>query len=178
MNTMKITITVFCALLLAALALPAAAADFKLPLAGGGTAQLSVLRQQGPVVVCFWATWCHPCQEELVYVQRLYQAYADSGIKFIGVSIDDAKSSAKIRSLLKGRKFSFPVALDAEQKAYNAFGLGDVPATFIIGRDGATVYSHLGYKPGDETQLEAAIRAALQPQEPDSMKSDSTGAKP
>jgi cytochrome c biogenesis protein CcmG, thiol:disulfide interchange protein DsbE len=178
MSTMKTTIAVFCALLLAGLASPAAAADFKLPLVGGGTAQLSVLRQQGPVVVCFWATWCHPCQEELVYVQRLYQAYADSGITFIGISIDDAKSSAKIRSLLKGRKYTFPVALDAEQKAYNAFGLSDVPATFIIGRDGATLYSHLGYKPGDETQLETAVKSILRPQVPDSTKSDTTGAKP
>ncbi|HTY07853.1 MAG TPA: TlpA disulfide reductase family protein [Candidatus Edwardsbacteria bacterium] len=166
------TITVI--LLAALLALPALAVDFKLPLVGGGTAELSALRAQSPVVVCFWATWCHPCQDELVYVQRLYAVYADSGIGFVGVSIDDAKSSAKIKSLLKGRKYTFPVALDAEQQAYAAFGLSDVPATFIIGQDGATLYSHFGYRPGDETLLEDAVRRALHPQVPDPTRGDST----
>ena len=153
--------TVHALLFAAALATPAIAADFKLPLVDGGTVELAAVRAKGPVLVDFWATWCHPCQEELLHVQQLYQTYADSGISFLAVAVDDAKTKGKVRSVARGKRLTMPVLLDSEQEAMRSFGLTDVPGVFILGPDGATLYQHTGYKPGDEAQLEQAVRAAI-----------------
>jgi len=75
---------------------------------------LEKLLEQGPLVVSFCATWCHPCQEELQHLQKYYPVYADSGIGFLEVSIDEARNRQKVSSLLVGKKITLPAALDPE----------------------------------------------------------------
>ncbi|MDP2808191.1 MAG: TlpA disulfide reductase family protein, partial [bacterium] len=110
------------------------AVNFKLKTPGGQKVALEKLLEHGPLVISFWATWCHPCQEELRHLQNYYQIYADSGIGFLAVSIDEARNRQKVRSLLAGKKITLPVALDPEQEAMKAFGLTDVPGLFILDR--------------------------------------------
>ncbi|MDO9391718.1 MAG: TlpA disulfide reductase family protein [bacterium] len=133
------------------------ALNFKLKTPGGQKVVLEKLLEQGPLVISFWATWCHPCQEELQHLQKYYQVYADSGIGFLAVSIDEARNRQKVSSLLAGKKITLPVALDPEQEAMKAFGLTDVPGLFLLDRQGNIIYRHLGYKPGDEKLLEEEI---------------------
>jgi hypothetical protein len=60
--------------------------------------------------------------------------------------------------------------LDPEQDAQKSFGLNEVPGLFIISPQGETYYRHLGYKPGDESEIKAkvqeAIRAARKARQP------------
>lgn len=140
----------------------AGAVNFKLKTPSGQKVILEKLLEQGPVVVSFWATWCHPCQEELQHLQNYYQIYADSGIGFLAVSIDEARNKQKVSSLISGKKITLPVALDPEQEAMKAFGLTDVPGLFILDRQGNIVYRHLGYKPGDEMLLQEEIKKIIQ----------------
>jgi len=131
--------------------------DFKLKDLDGKSVELSQVLAQGPAVVSFWATWCHPCQDELVQVQELYKTYSDSGLGFITVSIDGAKDKSRVKSLAKGKGFTFPVLLDPEQKAMKDFGLSDVPGLFIISAKGEILYRHNGYKSGDEMEIRDKI---------------------
>jgi cytochrome c biogenesis protein CcmG/thiol:disulfide interchange protein DsbE len=140
---------------------PAGAVNVKLKTPGGQKVVLEKLLEQGPVVISFWATWCHPCQEELQHLQGFYQVYADSGIGFLAVSIDEARNRQKVISQLSGKKITLPVVLDPEQEAMKAFGLTDVPGLFILDRQGNVIYRHLGYKPGDELMLEEEIKKAI-----------------
>jgi cytochrome c biogenesis protein CcmG, thiol:disulfide interchange protein DsbE len=136
--------------------------NFKLKsLEGQGKVELAREVKKNPVLVSFWATWCHPCQEELVHIQKLYEAYADSGISFFAISIDDAKTAGKVRSVAKGKRITIPILLDPEQQAMQAFGLFNVPGVFIIGGEGQKLYEHTGYKPGDEAALEENLRRVL-----------------
>ncbi|MBI4726695.1 TlpA family protein disulfide reductase [candidate division TA06 bacterium] len=128
----------------------------------GKKISLEKLLKQGPLAISFWATWCHPCQEELKHLQNLHQVYADSGIGFLAVSIDEAKNRQKVKSLISGKKITLPVALDPEQEAMKAFGLTDVPGLFILDQQGNILYRHLGYKPGDELMLEEEIKKIIQ----------------
>jgi len=137
------------------------ALNFKLKTPGGQKVVLEKLLEQGPLVISFWATWCHPCQEELQHLQNYYQVYADSGIGFLAVSIDEARNRQKVSSLLAGKKITLPVALDPEQEAMKAFGLTDVPGLFLLDRQGNIIYRHLGYKPGDEKLLEEEIKKII-----------------
>jgi peroxiredoxin len=135
--------------------------NFKLkPLEGKGKVELAKLLENGPVLVAFWATWCHPCQDELVQLQKIYEVYQDSGISFYAVSIDDAKTAGKVKSVAAGKRLTLPILLDPEQEAMQAFGLANVPGVFIVGKDGQLLYQHTGYKPGDEAALEEHIKLA------------------
>jgi thiol-disulfide isomerase/thioredoxin len=134
----------------------------------GKKVELADLYKSRPLVVTFWATWCKPCQEELRQLHLLHQAYADSGIGFLAVSIDESRDQGKVRSLVAGSRFAFPVALDPEQRALKRFGFSDVPGTAIIGGAGEVVWKHAGYRPGDEAKLEAEIRKLVKRAEPES----------
>lgn len=135
--------------------------NFKLKsLEGKGRVELAKALETGPVLVAFWATWCHPCQDELVQLQKIYQTYKDSGITFYAISIDDAKTAGKVKAVAAGKRITMPVLLDPEQEAMQAFGLANVPGVFIVGKDGKLLYQHTGYKPGDEAGLEEAVKAA------------------
>src|SRR6185437_4423000 len=39
-------------------------------------------------IVNFWATWCHPCVEEMKYFKEAGDNYANQKVKFIFVSLD------------------------------------------------------------------------------------------
>lgn len=136
--------------------------NFKLrPLEGKKKVELAKMLETGPVLVAFWATWCHPCQEELLQLQKIYDVYRDSGLGFFAVSIDDAKTASKVKTVASGKRITMPVLLDPEQEAMQAFGLANVPGVFILGRGGEMLYRHIGYKPGDEAGLEENIKAIV-----------------
>lgn len=139
----------------------------------GRRVDLADMSKGWPLVVSFWATWCKPCQEELRQLQRLHQTYADSGIGFLAVSIDEARDQGKVRSLVAGSRFAFPVALDPEQRGLKRFGFSEVPGTAVIGGSGEIAWKHTGFKPGDEAKLEEEIRKLLK-----RPAADSTEPKP
>lgn len=108
-------------------------------------------------IVAFWATWCKPCQNELEALADLQDEWKDK-VRVLAVSIDDARSVAKVKSLVKGKKWPYEVLLDSNKELYKALNLISVPFVMIVS-GGKTVWSHAGYVPGDE---EMAVKKALE----------------
>lgn len=40
------------------------------------------------VLVCFWASWCKPCKEELPQLKKLYKKYNSKGLEIVSISVD------------------------------------------------------------------------------------------
>lgn len=40
------------------------------------------------VLVCFWASWCKPCKEELPQLKKLYEKYNSKGLEIVNISVD------------------------------------------------------------------------------------------
>ena len=40
------------------------------------------------VLVCFWASWCKPCKEELPQLKKLYEKYNSLGLEIVNISVD------------------------------------------------------------------------------------------
>lgn len=104
-----------------------------------------------PLVISFWATYCGPCLEEFDAVSEHYDQWKkEVDFEFIAVSIDDARSAAKVKSLASGRKWPFIVLIDENQDVKRAMNVTGIPFCFIFDKNGKYVYKHSGYLPGDE----------------------------
>ena len=104
-----------------------------------------------PLIISFWATYCGPCLEEFEAVTDLYEEWKkEVDFEFIAVSIDDARSAAKVKSMAYGKKWPFIILIDENQDVKRAMNVNDIPFCFIFDRKGKAVYRHAGYLPGDE----------------------------
>lgn len=107
-----------------------------------------------PVIISFWATWCKPCISELEAIADEYEDWRKtSGVKIIAVSVDDARTSAGIKSLVSSRGWTYEIYNDYNKDLYRALGIANVPYTLVLNGDGKIVERHAGYNPGDEHHL-------------------------
>ncbi|MEZ4241342.1 MAG: TlpA disulfide reductase family protein [Myxococcota bacterium] len=139
----------------------APAPDFALADTAGRQVSLSSLRGQ-VVLVAFWATWCGPCKEELPHLQQLYAAHRDEGFTVLAVSTDDARTAGRVASYVARMGYTFPVLLDRDAAVVSAYDPAKtLPHAVLIGRDGEVIRRTMGYQPGDEAALAAAVVEAL-----------------
>ena len=154
----------FLALLLA-LALPAAAEELK-PWAGGATPPLELADLRGRkhsladyrgkvVLVNFWATWCEPCREEMPSMERLRVSLAERPFAVLAVNL--AEPESRIAKFLDTVPVGFPILLDRDTKTTRAWQAKVLPATYIVGPDGAIRYRHVGALDWSKPQVRKLI---------------------
>ncbi len=103
------------------------------------------------VVLNFWATWCVPCREEMPMFVEIQKEYADKGVVFVAVSIDDRESRPKIPDFIAKFNISFPVWTGGSTMDLDDLKLGGgVPATAFIDQEGRIVARILGQVPKDQ----------------------------
>ncbi len=107
-----------------------------------------------PMIVNFWATWCAPCKRELTAIAEKYEDWQKrTGVKLIAVSIDDARSMARVAPYVNGQGWDYEVYLDPNGDLKRGLNVNNVPHTFLINGSGEIVYQHNNYEPGDENEL-------------------------
>lgn len=111
-----------------------------------------------PVIVSFWATWCGPCIKELEAIdENMEEWLKTTTFKVFAVSIDDSRTSGRVKSFIKGRGWTFPVFQDINNDLKRALNIPNVPHTLIV-RNQKIVYQHDGYLPGNEEELIEKVR--------------------
>ena len=81
--------------------------------------------------------------------------------RILAVSVDDARSLAKVKSLANGNKWKFEVLLDTNKDLYNIYKLTSIPTSIMLNSRGEVVYRHVGYVPNDENIfVEKALKEA------------------
>jgi peroxiredoxin len=117
---------------------------------------LHALMERGPVVAAFFKVSCPVCQFTFPFLERLFKRYGGEGVTFLGISQDDAKATSKFA---KEYGLTFPMVIDDENGyvVSNAYGLTNVPTTFLIETDGTVKVSGMGFDKKDLETIAAEL---------------------
>ena len=107
----------------------------------------TVVEVRGDVVVInVWGSWCAPCREEAPILAATSAAYANQGVRFVGVNVRDNPAAAIAFEESYG--ITYPSIDDSNGKALLSLadhlpGAG-VPVTLLLDRDGRPAARVLG----------------------------------
>ena len=122
-------------------------------LSGQYTSTKEISKKNNLIIISLWATWCVPCKNELDAVAEVYDDWiSETNVVYFAVSIDDSRTSKRIKPMVNGKEWDFEILLDENSDLKRAFGVSTVPYTVIV-KNGDIVYKHMGYSPGYEDEL-------------------------
>ncbi len=111
-------------------------------------------------ILSLWASWCSPCKKELDAIADYYEDWqADYNVELLAITIDTRRALAKVPGIVSTRGWDYTILSDPNNVLRNALSFQTIPQTFLVDQAGNIVYSHIGYLPGDEVELEDKIKA-------------------
>lgn len=137
-----------------------AAPDFTFNTVDGKEVKLS--SEKGNVVlVDYWATWCGPCVKGLPHINELAnnKDLAAKGLKVWAVNSKEGED--KVKPFLEKHNLNMTIPMDTEGEFGKSYLVRGIPTTIVVGRDGNIAKVFVGFGPGQEEAIKAAVEEAL-----------------
>jgi cytochrome c biogenesis protein CcmG, thiol:disulfide interchange protein DsbE len=123
----------------------------------GKKVNIADYRQQ-IVMINNWATWCPPCKAEMPTLEKYYQAHSDQGFMLFGIEAGDSKKD--VSSFVEDYGYTFPILIDPNTTALNAFHNDGLPSSYVIDHEGNVILAWTG--PISREMLEKYVTPLLE----------------
>ena len=101
------------------------------------------------VLVVFWASWCLSNATQITWLEQVQNAYHNRGLQVVGINLDVQQDGGQkletvlpnIRRYLVDYNVPWPTLINGsgDRDFAKAYGIADIPANVLIGRDGTVV---------------------------------------
>jgi len=150
------------------------ASDFTLMDVNGDEYTLSEMLERGPVYMECWDLPCVNCIAELDALVPTFEELEPFGLQIVSLSVDKPADEAKVKAFVASKQWPYVNLLDADQDVKSAYGIIIKPTAFLINQEQEIVYTHIGYKKGDEVDIREEFLKWL-PDEPIDEPEDEEG---
>lgn len=117
------------------------------------------------ILLDFWSIYCVSCVQEMPKLIDIQNKYPEE-LLTVGVDLDSFGTKRVVKFLKQYEKktktkIPYPIVVDKRRKVAGQYSVSVLPTTIIIDKQGKIIYYHVGYKPGDEIEIEAKIKEAI-----------------
>ena len=119
----------------------------------------SLERNQRPIVLSFFATWCIPCRKEIPMLDTVRTKYPHIDFYLVNVSgLSQGKKVLKedpklVKEMIESLGTTMPVLMDKYGNAAQKYDALILPRLVVINSKGKIAYAHTGYEDGDDKKL-------------------------
>lgn len=135
------------------------AVEFTLPDLTGRLVRLTDLRGH-PVLINLWATWCHPCREEMPSLHALYTAYREQGFLVVAVATDTGGRDT-VAPFIQQYGLTFPVLLDPRNTLGERLQVAGIPTSYVLDRQGRIVSVEVGKRQWNRQEFRRLLERLL-----------------
>lgn len=93
------------------------------------------------IVLNFWATWCAPCVQEMIYFQEAQERNPEN---LLVLAINQEEKPDVIRGFIQDMGFTFEVLLDEGGQVTKLYKVLALPNTFFLDQQGVIRFHHMG----------------------------------
>jgi peroxiredoxin len=111
------------------------------------------------VLIDFWASWCGPCRLAFPAINDLHVELRDRGFEAIAINLDEQRKDAD--RFLADRPHALTVLFDPKGGSATSFGLGGMPSSFVVDREGRVRFAHTGFTPATLNEYRREILLLL-----------------
>ncbi len=113
------------------------------------------------VLLNVWASWCGPCVAELPALDRLQAEMGGQDFQVVAISVDRGAGRVVEPFLLRIGAKHLPVYLDPESRTLRQLGVGALPTSFLLNRQGRIIGRLEGDPDWDSEEARRLIEDAI-----------------
>ena len=113
------------------------------------------------LILAFFATWCKPCGEDIIYLQRLQDQYGDQGLRVLCVYTGRLSKTKAAKKYLEKLDVNLSILLDKKRVVSKRYKVPGLPCNYAIDKEGFLRFKCLGCSEYVKQKFEGNLKDLL-----------------